>query len=165
MKCPYCGVTGQSHVIDTSHDTRGNIRRRRVCDACDRRFSTTERPIIATPILIKSSGERQEFDRDKLIQGIRVACAKRPVPAADINRLVDRIEAHIQSLGRDEVPSRVVGDMTIEGLKELDPIAYIRYAIVYLGLDNLDAVRAETDKLLTEQKKRRKKKTRARKQQ
>ena len=165
MKCPYCGVTGQSHVIDTSHDARGNIRRRRECNACDRRFSTTERPIIATPMLIKNSGERQEFDRDKLIQGIRVACAKRPVSAADINRLIDRIEAHLQSLGRDEVPSRVVGDMIIEGLKELDPIAYIRYAIVYLGLDNLDAVRAETDKLLTEEKQRRKKKKRARKQQ
>lgn len=116
-------------------------------------------------MLIKSNGERQEFDREKLIQGIRVACAKRQVSATDIHRLVDRIEAHLQSLGRDEVPSRVVGDMIIEGLKELDPIAYIRYAIVYLGLDNLEAVRTETDKLLTEQNKRRKKKTHARKNQ
>ena len=119
--------------------------------------------MVATPVLVKSSGERQEFDREKLIQGIRVACAKRQVSAVDINRLVDRIEAHLQSLGRDEIPSRVVGDMTIEGLKELDPIAYIRYAIVYLGLDNLEAVRSETDKLLTEQNKRRKKTRRARK--
>jgi transcriptional repressor NrdR len=163
MKCPYCGVTGQSRVIDTAHDAHGNIRRRRECDACERRFSTMERPVISTPVLIKSNGERQEFDRDKLIQGIRVACAKRPVSTPDIHRLVDRVEAHLQSLGRDEVPSRVVGDMTIEGLKELDPIAYIRYAIVYLGLDNLEAVRAETDKLLTEQKKRRIRNKRARK--
>ena len=157
MKCPYCGITGESQVIDTSHDARGNIRRRRECKACGKRFSTIERSVIATPLIVKTSGERQEFDRDKLIRGIRVACAKRPVPAADIERLVDRIEAHLQSLGRDEVNASVVGDMVIEGLRTLDPIAYIRYAIVYLGLDNLEAVRAETDKLLKEQNQRKKK--------
>jgi transcriptional repressor NrdR len=151
MKCPYCGEVGHSQVIDTSTEGRGNIRRRRECKACGKRFSTIERPIVATPMLIKSSGERQEFDREKLIQGIRVACAKRPVSTAEINRLIDSVEAHLQSLGREEVSSRVVGDMVVEGLKELDPIAYIRYAIVYLGLDDLDAVRAETDKLLSEQ--------------
>ncbi|HLA44606.1 MAG TPA: hypothetical protein VJZ27_14275, partial [Aggregatilineales bacterium] len=83
MKCPYCGITGESQVIDTSHDARGNIRRRRECKACGKRFSTIERSVIATPLIVKTSGERQEFDRDKLIRGIRVACAKRPVPAAD----------------------------------------------------------------------------------
>src|SRR5690606_12641987 len=110
------------------HDVRGNIRRRRECKSCDRRFSTIERPIVATPLIVKTSGERQEFDRDKLIRGIRVACAKRPVSAIDVERLVDRIEAHLQSLGRDEVNAHVVGDMVIEGLRMLDPIAYIRYA-------------------------------------
>lgn len=147
-------------MIDTTHDAQGNIRRRRECGTCGKRFSTVERAVIATPLLIKSSGERQEFDRDKLIQGIRVACAKRPVSTADINRLVDRIEANLQSLGRDEVPSKTVGDTVIIGLKELDPIAYIRYAIVYLGLDDLEAVRAETDKLLTERNNQRKRQSR-----
>lgn len=156
MRCPYCGVHGDTQVVDTSHDVRGNIRRRRECRNCARRFSTLERPLIATPVLVKGNGERQEFDRDKLIRGIKVACAKRRVSILEITRLVDGIEAHLQSLGKEEVPSSVVGDMVIQGLKELDPIAYIRYAIVYLGLDDLEAVRAETDKLLTETNHRRK---------
>jgi transcriptional repressor NrdR len=157
MRCPYCDAEGQTQVIDTTHDAQGSIRRRRECKNCGKRFSTLERPVFATPLIVKSSGERQEFDREKVIRGIRVACAKRPVSAADIERLVDRIEAHLQALGRDEVSTSVVGDMVIQGLKDLDPIAYIRYAIVYLGLDNLEAVRAETDKLLTEQKRKKRK--------
>jgi transcriptional repressor NrdR len=111
---------------------------------------------VATPLLVKSNGERQEFERDKLFRSIRTACGKRPISVMAINHLVDRIEIHLQSLGKEEVNSRVVGDMVVEGLKEIDPIAYIRYAIVYLGLDNLEAVRTETDKLLTEQNNQRK---------
>ncbi len=151
MKCPYCGAVGASRVVDTSHDSRGGIRRRRECLKCGERFSTYERAILATPMLIKSGGEREAFDREKLIQGMRIACAKRPVAAADLERLADQIEANLQRMGKAEVSSRVVGDMVIEGLKALDAIAYIRYAIVYLRLDNLDSVRAEINKLLAEQ--------------
>lgn len=149
---------GTTQVIDTAPDHLGNVRRRRECRACGRRFSSLERPLVTTPVLIKNNGEREEFDRDKLIRGIRVACVKRPVNTYDITRLVDKIETHLQSLGREEVPVQVVGDMTIEGLKELDPIAYIRYAIVYLKLDDLESVRNETDKLLTDQKNRQRRK-------
>jgi transcriptional repressor NrdR len=99
------------------------------------------------PINHKQDGTR-EFDRDKLIRGIRISCAKRPVSAADIDRMVGEIEATLQAMGRAEVSSRVVGDMVIAGLKELDQIAYIRYAIVYLGLDDLKALRSEIDRLL-----------------
>lgn len=155
MKCPNCGKVGESYVIDTTHDAQGGIRRRRECHCCGKRFSTLERPIVVTPLIVKSNGQREEFDRDKVIRGIRLACAKRPVSSADINRLVDRIENQIRTLGQDEIPSRVVGDMVVQGIKELDPIAYIRYAIVYLGLDNLESVRAETDKLLHEQQQQR----------
>ena len=88
------------------------------------------------------------FDREKLIRGIRISCAKRPVSAADIERLVGEVEAALQAMGRSEVSSRVIGDMVIAGLKELDLIAYIRYAIVYLGLDDLHAIRKEIDRLL-----------------
>lgn len=147
MRCPYCKYE-QSRVVDTSHDTRGGVRRRRECENCGQRFSTYERPILATPLLIKQDGTREEFDREKLIRGIRIACAKRPVSAADIERLVGEIESYLQSLGRSEVSSRVVGDKAIAGLKELDQIAYIRYAIVYLGLDDLHAIRKEIDRLL-----------------
>ncbi len=147
MRCPYCKYE-QSRVVDTSHDTRGGVRRRRECENCGQRFSTYERPILATPMLVKQDGTREEFDREKLIRGIRIACAKRPVSATDIERLVGEIEATLQAMGRAEVSSRVVGDMAIAGLKELDQIAYIRYAIVYLGLDDLHAIRKEIDRLL-----------------
>jgi transcriptional repressor NrdR len=147
MRCPYC-QNERSKVIDTTHDSRGGIRRRRECLSCQNRFSTYERPILSTPLLIKQDNTREEFDRDKLIKGIRIACAKRPVSAADIDRLVGEIEAALQSMGRSEVSSRVVGDMVIAGLKKLDLIAYIRYAIVYLGLDDLSSIRSEIDRLL-----------------
>jgi len=101
-------------------------------------------------MLVKSDGTREEFDREKLIRGIRVSCAKRPVSAADIERLVGEIESTLQTLGKPEASSRVVGDMVIAGLKELDQIAYIRYAIVYLGLDDLQAVQTEINRLLDE---------------
>lgn len=147
MHCPYCQFE-RSRVVDTSHDSRGGIRRRRECERCKQRFSTYERPILATPLIIKQDGTREEFDRDKLIRGIRISCAKRPVSAADIDRLVGEIEAALQAMGKEEVSSRVVGDMVIAGLKEMDHIAYIRYAIVYLGLDDLRSIRHEIDRLL-----------------
>jgi transcriptional repressor NrdR len=147
MRCPYCKHL-ESRVIDTSHDARGNVRRRRECENCGQRFSTSERAILATPLLVKQDGSREDFDRDKLIRGIRISCAKRPVSAADIERLVGEIESTLQAMGRAEVSSRVVGDMVIAGLKGLDQIAYIRYAIVYLGLDDLKAIRQEIDRLL-----------------
>ncbi len=147
MRCPYCKYQ-ESRVVDTTHDSRGGVRRRRECANCGQRFSTYERPILAIPLIIKQDGTREEFDRDKLLRGIRISCAKRPVSAAYIERLVGEIEATLQSMGRAEVSSRVVGDMVIAGLKELDHIAYIRYAIVYLGLDDLTAIRREIDRLL-----------------
>ena len=147
MRCPYCEYK-RSRVVDTTHDSRGGIRRRRECLSCRQRFSTYERPILTTPLIIKQDNTREEFDREKLIRGIRIACAKRPVSAANIERLVGEIESSLQSLGRSEVSSRVVGDMVIAGLKRLDHIAYIRYAIVYLGLDDLTSIRGEIDRLL-----------------
>lgn len=147
MQCPYC-QSGRSRVIDTTHDSRGGIRRRRVCRECNQRFSTYERAILAAPLVTKVDGTREEFDREKLAKGIRIACAKRPVSAAEIDRLVGEIESTLRRMGKAEVSSRVVGDLAIAGLKELDHIAYIRYAIVYLGLDDLRAIQDEIDRLL-----------------
>jgi len=147
MRCPFCNHE-QSRVVDTMHDKQGGIRRRRECLSCKRRFSTYERPLLATPLIVKQDGTREEFNREKLLRGIRIACAKRPVPAASIERLVGEVESKLQGLGKSEVSSRVVGDMVIEGLKQLDLIAYVRYAIVYLGLDDLSAIREEIDRLL-----------------
>ena len=147
MRCPYC-QHNESKVLDTTHDARGGVRRRRQCEKSNQRFSTYDRPILATPLLVKRDGARVEFDRDKLERGIRISCAKRPVSAADIEQLVTDIENSLQRMGRSEVSSRVVGDMVIAGLKQLDQIAYIRYAIVYLHLDDLYAIRKEIDRLL-----------------
>jgi transcriptional repressor NrdR len=149
LRCPYC-QNEASKVLDTTHDNHGGVRRRRECENCHQRFSTYERPILATPLIIKADGTREEFDREKLMRGVRIACAKRPVSAADIDRLLGEIEASLQRMGRAEVSSRIVGDMVVKGLKELDQIAYIRYAIVYLHLDDLGAIRHEIDRLLSE---------------
>jgi len=147
MRCPYC-QHDDSKVLDTSHDSHGGIRRRRECLKCGQRFSSYERPILATPLIVKQDGTREEFDREKLARGVRIACAKRPVSAADIERMLGQVETQLQKMGKSEVSSRVVGDLVINGLKELDQIAYIRYAIVYLRLDDLHALRNEIDRLL-----------------
>jgi transcriptional repressor NrdR len=147
MRCPYC-KHHDSKVLDTSHDSHGGIRRRRECLKCRQRFSSYERPILATPLLIKQDGAREEFDREKLARGIRISCAKRPVSAADIERMIGQVETQLQKLGKAEVSSRVVGDLVMTTLKEVDQIAYIRYAIVYLGLDDLQSIRKEIDLLL-----------------
>jgi transcriptional repressor NrdR len=149
MRCPYC-QNDDSKVIDTTHDSHGGIRRRRECLSCGQRFSSYERPILATPLIVKQDGTREEFDREKLDRGIRIACAKRPVSATDIERLVGQVETDLQRLGKSEISSRVVGDLVIKGLKEMDQIAYIRYAIVYLRLDDLHSLRNEIDHLLLE---------------
>jgi len=147
MRCPYC-KHHDSKVLDTSHDSHGGIRRRRECLKCRQRLSSYERPILATPLIIKQDGAREEFDREKLARGIRISCAKRPVSAADIERMIGQVETLLQKMGKAEVSSRVVGDLVMTTLKEVDQIAYIRYAIVYLGLDDLQSIRTEIDQLL-----------------
>ena len=147
MRCPFCG-NQKSRVVDTSHDARGGIRRRRECENCAQRYSTYERPVLATPIIIKQDGARESFDREKLLHGIRTACTKRPVPAEDMDRLAGEIESKLQAMGKAEVSSRIVGDLVMEGLRNLDQVAYIRFASVYLGLDDLFALRDEIDRLL-----------------
>lgn len=147
MRCPHC-ENENTRVIDTTHDTHGGIRRRRVCEECTQRFSTYERAISSTPLIIKRDNTREEFNREKLIRGIRISCAKRPVPAAEIERLAGEVEAKLQQMNKLEVPSRLIGDLVIEGLRNLDQIAYIRYAIVYLPLNNLKDIQAEINSLL-----------------
>ena len=152
MKCPYC-QTEESSVIDTTHDSQGGIRRRRECNACHQRFSTYERVILTTPLIVKRDGTREEFSREKLMGGLRIACAKRPVSGQALEALVNQIETDLQKRGRSEVNSRVVGDLAVKGLKELDHIAYVRYAIVYLRMDDLHTIRGEVDHLLSEEEK------------
>ncbi len=146
MRCPYCQHE-RTRVIDTSHDARDGIRRRRLCTSCESRFTTYERAVLATPLLIKRDGTREEFSRDKLIEGLRLSCSKRPISAEQIELIAGEVESSIQQMGKAEIPSRMVGDQVIGKLKEIDEVAYIRYAIVYLGLNDLEDIKAEINRI------------------
>jgi len=149
MRCPYCNEN-RSRVIDT-RETSSGIRRRRKCLACGKRFTTYER-VVAGPIVVKRDGRREEFDRNKLLAGVRKACAKRPISNEDVEGIVDEVEAKIRSMGRSEIQSRLIGQMVLERLKELDEVAYIRFASVYLPLEDVESIKREIDKLLKEGK-------------
>ncbi len=128
MECPYCGYQ-DSKVID-SRDVNDGVRRRRQCLSCNSRFTTYERLQPASLFVMKKDQRREEFNRNKLMAGLRKACEKRPLPTGTVDKLADDIEAKLYRLGRSEVPSTVIGDMVMEGLKKLDEIAYIRFASV-----------------------------------
>ena len=145
MKCPHCGHT-QSRVIDTRSAGDG-IRRRRLCKQCGKRFTTYEQVSTAVHI-IKSDGRREPFNRTKLLNGIRVACAKRPIAMADLEGIVEQIEEYVYSAGKAEIPSTTIGNMVLDRLKAIDPVAYIRFATVYMELPDLEAVRREIDRLM-----------------
>ncbi|PJF47830.1 MAG: transcriptional repressor NrdR [Chloroflexi bacterium] len=149
MKCPSC-ASGDTHVIDTVREPSGGIRRRRSCRACGHRFTTIERVLETTPLVVKRGGRREAFNRDKILEGVRIACAKRPVAAQDIERLASQVEAQVFAMNVSEVPARAIGDMVLQGLRELDEVAYIRYAIVYLNLKDLESVKNEIERLLAE---------------
>ena len=131
MKCPFCGSgSGHIRVIDTREVTDG-IRRRRECDQCKQRFTTYERVASMNLLVVKTDGRREEFDRDKLVKSMRIACSKRAVSSATIEQAAQKIEASLYSLGKLEVDSKFVGDMVMEQLRDIDDVAYVRFASVY----------------------------------
>ena len=136
MRCPYCGDT-ESHVTD-SRDSGDGVRRRRECLRCGVRFTTYERVQTASLIVAKRDGRREEFNRDKLLHSIRLACAKRPLPTGTLEKVVDDIESQLQRLGRAEVSTIMIGEMVITRLRELDRVAYIRFSSVYRDFDDLE---------------------------
>ena len=137
MKCPYCTFS-DSKVTD-SRVVENGIRRRRECQRCGLRFTTYER-IQATALMVsKQDNRREEFDREKLISGIRKACTKRPIPSRTIEKMVEDIEAELQHLGQVEIPTSILGTMVMERLKALDRVAYIRYASVYTDFQDIDS--------------------------
>ncbi len=146
MKCPFCG-SNNTKVVDTRHDQQGNVRRRRECTDCDQRFSTVERAILTNPLVVKRDGRREEFEPEKLMSGLRIACSRRPISAEALERVVERVEYAIRQTGRTEVHSQLIGDIVIEELRKLDEVAYIRYCIVYMGLKDLESIRAEIDQI------------------
>lgn len=147
MKCPYCH-TQDSRVIDSREVSGGeSIRRRRECTECNRRFTTYERVELAGLMVVKKDGRRQEFDPAKLRQKLRVALTKRPVGEREIDLLVSRIEADLHALGTAEVPSSAIGEAVLRHLKELDHVAYIRFASVYREFADLADLQREIEGL------------------
>jgi transcriptional repressor NrdR len=125
-----------------------SIRRRRQCRECGRRFTTYERVEPINLTVVKKDGRREPYDRQKLEFGIRVACGKRPIPTDSIQRIIDEIETAIFAMASEEVPSRAIGELVMEKLRDLDMIAYIRFASVYRSFADLEAIREEVESLL-----------------
>ncbi len=150
MRCPQCDGR-ESRVVDSRDlDEAATIRRRRECSACGTRFTTYERVEAARLVVIKRDGNRQDFDREKLASGLRKALTRRPVPEDAAERAADEIEAALRGLGSPEVDSSRVGEMAMAKLRELDQIAYIRFASVYQSFEDLEALKREVDSLFEE---------------
>lgn len=148
MRCPFCSATKTRVVDKRDNDEAAITRRRRECLACQGRFTTLERPEVTTMVIVKKDGRRQEFDRGRLRASIQKACAKRPISAEMIERMVDQIESELRSRDVLEVPSRVVGDLVVEKLRGLDKVAYIRFASVYRNFADVSSFEEELRKLL-----------------
>lgn len=146
MKCPYCD-SEDSKVTD-SRDVDNAVRRRRQCLQCSSRFTTYERVQLGNMIVIKKDQRREEFNREKLAAGIRRACEKRPLPTGTIDRLVDEIETELLQMNKAEISSSTIGEMVMERLKNLDHIAYIRFASVYRQFADIGSLKREVDTLV-----------------
>lgn len=150
MKCPYCR-TGDSRVIDTREMAELDaIRRRRQCRDCGRRFTTYERVEPVSLTVVKKDGRREPYDRLKLEGGLRMACGKRPIPAETIQRILDEVETAVFAMANEEVPSRSIGELVMERLREVDQVAYIRFASVYRSFADIEDLRDEVESLLRE---------------
>ena len=150
MRCPHCG-TRDTRVVDSRDlEESTTIRRRRECPACSTRFTTYERVEAARLIVLKRDGTRQEFDRDKLADGLAKALTRRPVAEDAAERAADAIEAELRASGQSEVPSSRVGALAMERLRTIDHIAYIRFASVYQSFEDLEDLKREVDSLFAE---------------
>ena len=145
MRCPFCG-NAATKVID-SRTAEAGIRRRRRCEECGERFSTVEQVQRAVVMVVKKDGRREEFQREKLLLGLRIAARKRPLASGAIEAIVEDIEQRLMGSSQSEVPSRVIGEMAITRLKPLDPIAYIRFASVYHQFVSLDEMMDELTRI------------------
>jgi transcriptional repressor NrdR len=147
MRCPACGER-DSRVVDSRDlDDAATIRRRRECNICGSRFTTYERLEAARLVVLKRDGTRQDWDRAKLIGGLRKALTRRPVPDGAAEQAADEIEAELRSEGMTEIPSSRIGQLAMAKLRELDHIAYIRFASVYQSFEDLEDLKREVDAL------------------
>ena len=139
MKCPFCGHENTRVIDSRPAEENNSIRRRRVCDECGKRFTTYEKVETIPLIIIKKDNNREQYDRAKIESGVLRACHKRPVSATQITQLVDEVENEISTLEDKEIPSRIIGEIVMKKLKNLDAVAYVRFASVYREFKDVDS--------------------------
>ena len=145
MKCPFCGNL-ETQVVETRISEEADfIRRRRQCGACEKRFTTYERPDVSFPAIVKKDGRRIEYKRSKILGSMSLALRKRPVSTEQVDAAIERIEEKLLSLGLREVASNRIGELVMRELKKLDKVAYIRFASVYRSFEDIDEFRALVD--------------------
>jgi transcriptional repressor NrdR len=152
MRCPYCSKI-ENKVIDSRLSKDGRtIRRRRECTECGRRFTTYEKLEEILPLVVKKDGRREPFSREKILDGIKKACQKRPISITRIEEFVDALELHFQELGKKEIDSKEIGEMVISSLKEWDDVAYVRFSSVYRQFRDISEFMAELEEILKARK-------------
>jgi transcriptional repressor NrdR len=147
MKCPFCSHL-DTQVMETRVSEEGDfVRRRRQCGACEKRFTTYERPEVSFPAIVKKDGRRIEFDRSKLRASMNLALRKRPVSTEQVDSAIERIEEKLINLAQREVPSHRLGEMVMRELKKLDKVAYVRFASVYRSFEDIDDFKTLVDEV------------------
>jgi len=152
MKCPFCGFE-EDRVLDSRSNKDGSeIRRRRECNKCHRRFTTRETIEMSFPLVVKKDGKREPFNSEKVRNGIKKACEKRPISADQISDMVKKVEQAIIEFGENEVPSKFIGELITKELKKIDHVAYVRFASVYRDFQDANQFMKELEKLLKNHK-------------
>ena len=148
MKCPFCGHDNTRIIDSRPAEENNSIRRRRMCDECDKRFTTYEKVETIPVIIVKKDNSRETYDRSKIEAGVLRACHKRPISASQITQLVDEVETEIFNLEEKEIPSQVVGELVMNKLKNLEAVAYVRFASVYREFKDVNTFLDELKKVL-----------------
>ena len=148
MKCPFCSSENTRVIDSRPADDNNSIRRRRMCDECGKRFTTYEKVESMPLIVIKKDNNREQYDRAKIEAGVLRACHKRPISANDINKLIDEVETEIFSREEKEIPSDEIGEIVMDKIKDLDDVAYVRFASVYREFKDVNTFMSELKKML-----------------
>ncbi len=147
MRCPFC-QNAETQVMETRISEDGDfVRRRRQCGACDKRFTTYERPEVNFPVIVKKDGRRIDYDRTKLLASMNLALRKRPVSTEQVDSAIERIEEKLLNLGVREIASNRLGELVMRELKKLDKVAYVRFASVYRSFEDIDEFKTLVDEV------------------
>ncbi len=148
MKCPFCGKEKKRVIDSRPADDGSSIRRRRQCDECSKRFTTYEKVEAIPLVVIKKDNNRESYDRSKVEAGVYRSCHKRPISVDQINTLVDEVETAVFNMEEKEIPSSIIGQLVMEKLRDLDPVAYVRFASVYREFKDVNTFMSEIKKIL-----------------